>query len=81
VSKQDPRPTGGLFEALETAIGVGYAGCPEGVHASKALVIMYLAGRIFCKHEYIGQYLRAAHAAQEGENRHYRAATERPCRR
>ena len=63
VSRQKPPPSGGLFEALETAIGIGYAGCPEGVRASNALVIMYLAGRIFRKHEYIGQYLRAAHAA------------------
>ena len=36
---------------------------------------MYLAGRIFRKHEYIGQYLRAAHAAQEDESRRYRAAS------
>ena len=75
VSRQTPPPSGGLFEALESAIGVGYAGCPEGVRANNALVIMYLAGRIFRKHEYIGQYLRAAHAAQEDESRRYRTAS------
>ena len=76
VSKRTQPPSGGLFEALRAAIGVGYAGCPEDVRARNALVIMYLAGRIFRKHEYIGQYLRAAHAAQEDESSRRRAASD-----
>ena len=73
-SAMRPRPSGGLLDALDAAIGVGYAGCADEVRAKNAPVIMYLAGRIFRKHEYIGQHLRAAHAAREWEGRYERAS-------